>query len=834
MLDKYCKTTPVHRKLVVVQKMYHENAKQFLDAVKNNKIEKIKELGDSEIVLEHKFEFGRTAFVTACSLYSETLNEETLKTLIDCNVNVHASEEADLLYTGLHFLIWKKRLDLAKCLIERKPEVVNDVTFEEQNALHILVNYSEQFTQFELTDFTKFLLDRNVDVNQFDIFARSAICFAAEKGLGTIVNEILSNRSNVDLDQISKKGKSARTLIEEKNLCKNRPLPISPVSLPDKTLLKLYITREEIDKFKNLFNTLDDILKSRDLSTELFEWCCCINSIEIAKFLLSNNCNPFAKPPKTQRINFIELAAHYECFEIVKLLIDKYYEKNASEIIPGKFLTYLSQYVDNEGAKSCLDHIFQTKHGNLIDIKYSDPILSCNCLHYFVRYGSRQHQFEALSRGFSLAQKNTNEVMPLYEIDLDILKEHFDNCFTFPNKNEYFWKRELEVEINYNNFLLPSDRNDNKDAEKNANNVNFLPKMNLINEMRKSPEQEHLLIHPISTIFVLLKYNQLRWLYRLNLIFYFTFMIFINVFSLSSYTNCFNNQTNDLLCILKIFLVIYFLRELFQLIMALELYFAFIENYLQLLIILIIFLLNFNLEINKQLSSFCIIFVAFEFILLLSQNPKMSVTIEILKKVCYTYIKIMFWCFLIYIGFVLSFHMMFQNNGNFQIPSNATFKVLDMAIGELNAKDNDYSLPSSYLLFILFIFLVCVILINMLHAFAVYDVQDIRKKVRLTMYKNRIKFLHYIESLLSNKNSTFFMPKILKCSFIDHKSVVRIFINENGTISKKSKYEQKCGFEGNGLTILKNFIQKFLVWLDGLQVDEETFQELFRIKLLTK
>ena len=278
-----------------------------------------------------------------------------------------------------------------------------------------------------------------------------------------------------------------------------------------------------------------------------------------------------------------------------------------------------------------------------------------------------------------------------------------------------------------------------------------------------------LLMHPLISSFLYLKWHRIRHILYANFVFYVIFWALINLYiistnygsnsravSESSNSSDYTSMTvltnfqnlSDLRSLAAIVLILLAIRESLQFISSPWHYVSSFENMLEVaLIILGVWVIATG---NPQVGAVVILLSAWELVILIGQHPRMSTGIEMFKKVSVNFIRFLFLYAFLIISFALAFFILFKNSkldDNFPDPGQSLFKTIIMLTGEFDANDIPFdSHPVlSHCIFVLFVFLIAIVLFNLLNGLAVSDTADILNKSELVGLISRTKLVCYAE-----------------------------------------------------------------------------------------
>jgi transient receptor potential cation channel subfamily A member 1 len=321
----------------------------------------------------------------------------------------------------------------------------------------------------------------------------------------------------------------------------------------------------------------------------------------------------------------------------------------------------------------------------------------------------------------------------------------------------------------------------NNDGIKNKEEENeFKREIGPLEMLASSPQHKHLVLHPIVTSFLHLKWKKLYWLYWLNFLFYLAFMVFLTLFMFSlAFANSFDNDercrnltntseiekikemisddTYDFVwwgtCILTVLMLC---REVFQVVFLHNTYLKRLENYIEIFIIgaTLLLLITPNQVI---LSAFLYLLAALEFIFLMGRHPRLATYIDMFTTVSLNFIKFFLWYVFLIFAFGLSFFITLNKSSGdcekhfFESLPKSIFKTVIMMSGEYEAGEINFDhVPlASHIIFIAFLFLISIVMVNLLNGLAVSDTQEIRNMAEHKFYNTQINFFSDVESVCS-------------------------------------------------------------------------------------
>ena len=234
--------------------------------------------------------------------------------------------------------------------------------------------------------------------------------------------------------------------------------------------------------------------------------------------------------------------------------------------------------------------------------------------------------------------------------------------------------------------------------------------------------------------------------------------------------------TTHLSTLIIVLLAFILIRELLQMAVSLKRYLTSFENWIELTMIGLVFVIIFNnneenLLLNRHLGAIAIVFSWAELITLIGRHPKLlacNVYVTMFYRVLNSFFFFLLWYSLFIIAFGLGFYIMLHNDdgGNnlhaldhedlnplFNRTWLSLVKTSAMFVGELEFSDipinsDTYLGVLAYIFFLTFIFLIVVVLMNLLNGLAVNDTSDIKQKAEIYSYISRVETISYLESVL--------------------------------------------------------------------------------------
>lgn len=309
-----------------------------------------------------------------------------------------------------------------------------------------------------------------------------------------------------------------------------------------------------------------------------------------------------------------------------------------------------------------------------------------------------------------------------------------------------------KITIGYNFLVAPKTDDDQK----------FFEEIGPLEEIVNNPELRPLILHPVLSSFLYLKWIKLSFLFYGNVLFFFLLMLFFTLYIFYKY---------DIFWILSlIFLILMTFREAIQLYLSRKQYFS-LMNLFECLLISMIWILLLGIVTHRILRALTFLSMAFSFLAVIGDLPDLSISTHmvILKKVFQTFFKSLALYSILLIGFALCFYSLFESkvreNDGFKNPTSAIIKTIVMFSGELEASNIDFNNYVDSLIFLFFIFLIPIVLLNLLNGLSVTDIFEIKAEGHLIDLCQKIHVLNRYERIIMSRESS---PRWLK-------SIISIF-----------------------------------------------------------
>lgn len=555
-----------------------------------------------------------------------------------------------------------------------------------------------------------------------DIFARAtdgakftAVHLAAHHQLWKLVEHFLKNNANINLEinkttarELIKNSKNSGWVENYKGSDNNGDDPRENLFETLNSLEKLVCNEEDffitfLDKNPKFdLKRVNEICKGKGTLLQ----CAVKNGLSRAAKILIEKCNA---DPNNALFDAIEQGEEFISILIESNLIDlnKVTNNYSEQMVLHKAV--LSKKPSVNVVRKLLE-IGKEKYSNTYYNVWvnSQDYRGFTALHYAVKY--RLKDIEQL-----LMQSSANIFLPdrlgvpaFFDMRPEVVEAYFDMQLELHDDNDasdshiIFYYTFLDIskcvqtkqakergEKNESSNHSPADNGEDGEASDKliSNSENrCMGEIAPLKMLAESPRHKHLVLHPIVTSFLHLKWRRLSYLYWVNLIFYSLFMFFLTGFLFfldfanssdndEHKRNCTNvskvespviNKKQTLQNILNtstlfawwvgtiILTALLIFREASQVCCMHTQYFKRLENYLEIFIIgATLWLIFFPNQVI--LPAFLYLSASFEFILLIGKHPRMATNIEMFTTVLTSFIHFLIWYVFLIFAFAVSF-----------------------------------------------------------------------------------------------------------------------------------------------------------------------------------
>ncbi|CAG9799622.1 unnamed protein product [Chironomus riparius] len=545
--------------------------------------------------------------------------------------------------------------------------------------------------------------------------------------------------------------------------------------------------------------------------------------------------------------------------------------------------------------KKCFNLVLQHKQCNRELINEHDE-LGLPAIYYAVRYKIDYITIELLRNGAYIGTVIKN-------IRKSLLADFFDSCITTNDK--FHDDEELEIRLNYG-FLTPSQPIiDQRKFRKLGNQDTYLPisqkspedfeslvkasemkyaeEMKPLGKIAEKADLQRLLMHPVLSSFILLKWNKINFLIYINLVLILMYMFSFIPFILLSQTTPEAERAGSVMY--NLFYVLSFIslsllifRESMQFFLSIIQYVQASSNWIDMALIissLTILLFQWQIpnHISRMLRTVIILLAVAEYFNLLGLLPLLSISLhtKMFKKVCTTFVKSLSFYSVLILGFAFSFFTLHgdkyskdldklfihggDNTSNALPPLNETrsdrynnFNTVGLAIiksfamlsGELEGSYMHQEGLTYGVLFLLFLFLITIVLYNLLNALAVSDTQEIKSDARLIDLHQRILTMQETEEAVFKRNSYMgdYLKKVISMfpNTVPDGSILikpnrsrHIFVNETEQINLNEWAPSPLSFLKKNVKINEEIVHDILKLLEKKR-EERTVNAIRKLK----
>jgi len=708
-------------------------------------------------------------------------NVEMTMLLLECGADVNAKMENG--NTALHIAALRS--------------AANWLTGNEK--YQMLQNMREIMNLLLSQDNINFDLENNIEC--------TPLFYAAEKGTDDAVKSLLKKgaciTSEVD-DETAEDWIKKRMphVLKEINTAKNRQNNNSMENILFKTLYNEFSNPGGfVRKYQQYSDKKEKInLNYDDGGYTFLQYSCDMGYHEIVDLLLSEGADP-NYVGMNNKIPPIVWAAHHGYYKVIKVFKKKFLEDQIQvdfsahdnnvrkENVLHKALKAESKaYVNrdqrnyNECIKLFLDDETPRFKNNIAAAINAQDNLGNTPLHVAAQSGNHDAVRKLLRSEANLGLKNYRQQTPIVHIAPDIMEEFLDDCLkseglTTDDKFKITFKYHFLGPPRMRSFSIDKEPLINAKEDASIGNKKELPETEPLWYMSQIKEHRHLLNHPTVTSFLWMKWRKIRPYFYFNVLFYLIFAALLTAYVLVLNTNIDedkavsdtdidteNSATKGLKWATFVFLVIFSLRELFQISVSYRRYIFSIENLMEVSLIILTFLLMFVVSeplTIKHVSGLVILLSWVEAVLLVGGHPRLSTYITMFSKVSFNFAKFLTWFIAFIIAFGLCFFIIFHHpegakdedgqeiNGYFVNPSKSLMKTIIISLtGEIEFEDIEFSSDISRLIFLVYVFFIMLVLVNLLNGLAVSDIAEIQKQAEIMSHVSRVELMCHIESIL--------------------------------------------------------------------------------------
>jgi ankyrin repeat protein len=804
-----------------------------------------------------------------------TLSSETIAQKLQQGAEIDSINPDWYGWEALHYAARTTEPDKLKVICDKLPrDKINTLTMLSENALHILLDHGVLGQSFNITcqngtdlktskiinqeeerivKCAEILIDAGIDVNHNNFWNDTPLLIAIKRKYFTIVKMLLE-KDDIDLDSCrgTVSGKSARELLRGRKKIrklKTKALPKQP-STHTKILFRLLKSGDEEAFLKYNGGKIRDILKTNEnidgdgvsnSSCTLLQYCfrrgliawhqeqarcesdsplyyqdttanrlvqifCQNGMVKCIQHLLDNGADIDFTLRKFEDGKTLLQAAivkgYYPliavilgrtqitfdpntlCPAIVELLestTDDIDLNCTLSIVLNRLLT--SETPLDEKGIVILNQIWKLESG-LTRFNKENVLL-------LLKFSGSLNRSSDIAQSRFLCWWNsdiTNKA--LEKIGPEVIQKHLDECVE---------QQEDKVCINYDSFI------NNGSVEQ------------VLRTFVSSPVLNVCLNHFVFKILIMQKWEKLRFMkikyFYLNLLCYVIFYLLLNVYILCKFNKVSNPAVDFVYGLGWIFLLLFVVKELFQLLTSAGSYFSQFNNYAELLFTVTTFLV-YSVDANwvDIAEVLSILSCNLVLLLLLEQMPQFAKYIIILRTVVFYLMYIVFY-FIQFVAFAICFYILFANSEQafWTDLGNKIFETIILFTGNLDymgtpwrresssngtSQDSFHNFSNkelfSKLILLLFVLFMTIILHNLLLGLLVTDMENLNKRVKLFEQLKRASFVVRFEKFLDSAYLRYLPNCILdrfhsgRDLFKDNKYVV-VNINDKKMIDDDGK-----------------------------------------------
>lgn len=590
------------------------------------------------------------------------------------------------------------------------------------------------------------------------------------------------------------------------------------------------------------------------------QYACVQGLTNVVKFLLCEGVDPNGLP-KTEgasKMVPLEVAVKQGATNIIQLFInrkdfklrfwDETVLSNSNAIID-----YILRIFIDRSDSPIFKHINFESSFNFLLSKFSEnPQLDINYidkngftyLHAVAEKKNIKYMFSLLDHGANIALKKPNGKSIFDNTEHSTIECYLNKCIRYEKEDWLgFDNTKFDIIKFSYNFMNPP-----KVGSKYFDDYCETDPLMGISE---NPNLKTLLLHPVLLTFLNIKWSQIKKYYFINLIFYALFWGFLNtyIYLIFFLPNDYYSEVMQWILWISslLFLIIFSVRESFQLIMSPKKYVLEFENWIEIIIIVLTAgLLCGGLHKNIQ-SSFSGIVILMTWGVLLNMLgglAKFAIAVAMLKVVTKNFLRFVPFYLLLMASFGFSLYVLFNGVRNdnkkdtsddlkdvwFSSLWNTSFKMVVMLSGELEVSSMpfpDKNTKTSQIVVVLCIIFIPVILANLLNGLAVGDIKQIMDEAEVIWLKSKLNFINAFEKnplimtlerrSYDNMRLTSFFTRLFRVKLSIFRNI-RDTVEENNLsiIKKKENYFAK--FSDNTLERIDNEIMEKAMSIIALNV----------------
>ncbi|CAK1583593.1 unnamed protein product [Parnassius mnemosyne] len=279
--------------------------------------------------------------------------------------------------------------------------------------------------------------------------------------------------------------------------------------------------------------------------------------------------------------------------------------------------------------------------------------------------------------------------------------------------------------------------------------------------------------HPVAETFLFLKWRRIRKFFVLSFVYHALFitlysLYILQIFLCEDVTCAVPSYLRPVQYLILLLNLCFMCKELFQLCLDYSAYIRQWENWLQILIIIGVFLCTVptwymedgvaKITSNWQhdVAAVTVFFCWLELMMIIGRFPTFGLYVQMFTTVTVNFATFLLAYSCLLIAFGLAFSVLFSNYPAFHLPAGLVKTVMMMS-GELEYEDIFYDNGTAskiqypftaHGMFLIFVLLVTVILTNLLVGLAVSDIQALQESAGLDRLVRQTQLVAHLESML--------------------------------------------------------------------------------------
>lgn len=390
--------------------------------------------------------------------------------------------------------------------------IINAKLKEDNNYLHMLINKMTEKNYEDISDMIKAMLLNGCNPNHPNDRSETAFYLLLNK-----LHDIKADNdlitfcvAHTNVDFYSHNGDDVIRMMIERSL--NHKVVPKRESIKDVNfMIQLLDNKNETD-FMTHFEQFKSASKHlhNDLA-KLLEAAVVRNLSRFAELLISGGADVNGTDSEVMTPSPAYLACTHGHYEVLKILLKSLKlnfkcDKARSSLLHQIFL---SKSIHRHDRKKCFDLIITDRRCTL-DIINGEDSKGQTPLFLACHYGFDDIAKELLRRGAYIGHEAI-----INNMEKEVLKDFLDECIKCScdvgDKN-------CEIHVDYR-FLVPPDVHEETHSE-----------MTAVHEIAGNSKLKDLILHPVLTSYLKLKWRQIDFVVYFNLLVYFCFMIFLGVF----------------------------------------------------------------------------------------------------------------------------------------------------------------------------------------------------------------------------------------------------------------------------------------------------------------